>query len=80
MVFWNKKKTNRQVTKYRVRVDGWLYLTNDSTLSWDLKDAAEFRTLKEAYEVEIPHVDVVYIENKNGKVNYIHIEEVREWL
>ena len=69
-----KKKKKKPVARYRIRVDNWLYYTNDKTLSWDVAKAKEFKTLEEAYVVNIPCTDVMYIENKDGKVRYIHVE------
>ena len=63
---------------FRVRVDGWLYQTEDMKLSYNIKDAYEMHDLKEAYDraCEIPHSDVVIIKNKKGKVEFIHIERL----
>jgi len=70
-------RKNENKARYRVRIDGWLYLSAIN-LVYNLDSAFEFDTLKDAYKaaVEIPHADVVIIENKNGRVTYTHIEEL----
>jgi hypothetical protein len=81
-MFLKKKKVKRALLRYRVTVDKWLFLTPTNSLSWELGDAAEFDNLKEAYKAaaKIPRVNVEFIENKNGKVKFMHIEEVTKWL
>ena len=78
---FKRRKRSKVIAKYRIVVDDWLYLTPNNSLSWGIDNAAEFDNIKEAYKagVEIPHVNVQIIENKNGKVKFIHIEEVHKW-
>jgi len=73
---FKKRKKRKPVLRYRIRVDDWLYYTEDGTLSWDIHKAKEFNTLREAYDIVIPCSEVMYIENKDGRVRYIHTERV----
>jgi len=73
-----KKKKKNSSSRYRIRVDNWLYVTDNSNLTWKFKDASEYHNLNDVIDAakEIPHSNVVIIENKNSRVKFMSLEEV----
>ena len=76
MKFLPKKK---KIAMYRVRFDGWLYLAGAHTFTPDSGKALTYSSLTDAadHAFRFNHDgDCVIIENKNGRTNFISLDEV----
>ena len=80
-MLWKTKKDQQKF--YRVRIDGWLYVHSDDTLTTDATKAAKYQKLRQAYNTaqKLNHdKSCCIIENRAGRVKIRTMDEVISYL
>ena len=73
MLFFKKKKP---LSKYRIRIDGWLYIANGSVqrllMTQEVSNAKEFDSFDDAMYIakQIKSHNVVIVENRDGRTKF----------